>query len=111
MAETFLDVPAEAGEGQAILDDPGSTWSGRRPLPLEESTAERARVVPAPDVPGRRQGQRAKGNSPKAGRQCGSVPAHGGDWQGHQGTVARPSTSGRTPPAPTSGSFSRSGAG
>ena len=54
LADAVLELPAQAGEEPASMDDPGPTGDGRRPVPLVEPQADNERTRQASDIPGRR---------------------------------------------------------
>ena len=50
LAHALLELPAEAGQGSSVVDDPGATGTGNRTFPLDQPASFVTRAVPSPDV-------------------------------------------------------------
>src|SRR5690349_2373646 len=73
MEDALLDVPAEARQAPAGLDDPGAARASDRALPLAQPSALGARDVPTPDLTGGLYDRREPSRGAEAARQRGAI--------------------------------------
>lgn len=69
VATALLDLPAQARQGQTLLDDPGPARPRRRPVPLEKPAPLGSRALSAPDDARFLPRPRAPCRRPEAGRE------------------------------------------
>ena len=89
LAAALLELPPEARQEPAVVDDPGPAGAGGGALPLEEPQALGPRAVPAADLPRRLSHQRRHLCSSASAGQRGTGGARGGGGTGDAAPAPR----------------------